>query len=69
MRCYEVFMYKAKQISSKSKFDQRKGENWQKIQENNLLFWMAPRMIAKCKKGSPSARHILKIEWFLYSVC
>ena len=31
--------------------------------------WMAPRMIAKCKKGSPSARHILNSEWFLYSVC
>ena len=45
---------------AKSKSDQRKGENWQKIQENNLPFWMAPRMIVKCKKWSPSARHILK---------
>ena len=30
---------------------------------------MAPRMIEKCKKGSPSARHILITEWFLYAMC
>ena len=49
-----------------------------KFKQNNLPFWIAPRMIAKCKRGSPSARLIFKqndfcipcIRWhvFLFSI-
>ena len=65
----EVFMDKVKEISSKSKSDQRKCENWHIISENNIHFRIARAMIAKCKKRSPKSTPHSKNKMIFYTPC